>query len=198
MNATPRLELTDPTTLTVDVNVRTDAPLSAGFVGSIAEHSVMEPVIATAGRRHRARAEVCRFTGVERPVPRWSSIRIRKDLAASFIQPPSELTRLPRPAGTALQEHQPGQPASGVVVVLQGRVSPGKDLQRFAAGVGMIQRNGEEMFRRPHPAEAVRAGHPVRLPGHADTRSAAPKADKASPVSRNVDHSSCGRAPRLR
>ncbi|MFE5837324.1 ParB/RepB/Spo0J family partition protein [Arthrobacter sp. NPDC056493] len=46
MNATPTLEMIDPATLTVDVNVRKDAALTADFVASIKEHGVMEPVIA--------------------------------------------------------------------------------------------------------------------------------------------------------
>ncbi len=46
MNATPTLEMIDPTTLTVDVNVRKDAALTPDFVASIKEHGVMEPVIA--------------------------------------------------------------------------------------------------------------------------------------------------------
>uniref|UniRef100_UPI001124E5C5 ParB/RepB/Spo0J family partition protein n=1 Tax=Arthrobacter globiformis TaxID=1665 RepID=UPI001124E5C5 len=46
MNATPTLEMLDPATLTVDINVRKDAALTAGFIASIKEHGVMEPVIA--------------------------------------------------------------------------------------------------------------------------------------------------------
>ena len=46
MSATPVLEMLDPATMTVDVNVRRDAALTADFVASIAEHGVMEPVIA--------------------------------------------------------------------------------------------------------------------------------------------------------
>ncbi|MET3937102.1 ParB/RepB/Spo0J family partition protein [Arthrobacter sp. OAP107] len=49
MNATttaPVLEMLDPATLTVDVNVRRDAALTGDFVDSIREHGVMEPVIA--------------------------------------------------------------------------------------------------------------------------------------------------------
>ncbi|MBT2565084.1 ParB/RepB/Spo0J family partition protein [Arthrobacter sp. ISL-85] len=46
MSATPVLEMIDPATLTVDVNVRKDAALTADFVASIKEHGVMEPVIA--------------------------------------------------------------------------------------------------------------------------------------------------------
>ncbi|MDE8669939.1 ParB/RepB/Spo0J family partition protein [Pseudarthrobacter sp. H3Y2-7] len=46
MTATPTLEMLDPATLTVDVNVRKDAALTADFIASIKEHGVMEPVIA--------------------------------------------------------------------------------------------------------------------------------------------------------
>lgn len=46
MNATPTLEMLDPATLTVDVNVRKDVALTTDFVASIKEHGVMEPVIA--------------------------------------------------------------------------------------------------------------------------------------------------------
>jgi ParB family chromosome partitioning protein len=46
MTATPTLEMLDPATLTVDINVRKDAALTADFVASIKEHGVMEPVIA--------------------------------------------------------------------------------------------------------------------------------------------------------
>jgi len=46
MNAAPTLEMLDPTTLTVDINVRKDAALTPDFVASIKEHGVMEPVIA--------------------------------------------------------------------------------------------------------------------------------------------------------
>ncbi|MEW1812516.1 ParB/RepB/Spo0J family partition protein [Pseudarthrobacter phenanthrenivorans] len=46
MSATPVLEMLDPATLTVDVNVRKDAALTPDFVASIREHGVMEPVIA--------------------------------------------------------------------------------------------------------------------------------------------------------
>ncbi|MFE4080299.1 ParB/RepB/Spo0J family partition protein [Paenarthrobacter sp. YIM B13468] len=46
MNAAPTLEMIDPTTLTVDINVRKDAALTSDFVASIKEHGVMEPVIA--------------------------------------------------------------------------------------------------------------------------------------------------------
>ncbi|MEV7663549.1 ParB/RepB/Spo0J family partition protein [Paenarthrobacter sp. NPDC089316] len=46
MNAAPTLEMIDPTTLTVDINVRKDAVLTADFIASIKEHGVMEPVIA--------------------------------------------------------------------------------------------------------------------------------------------------------
>lgn len=45
MNATPTLEMIDPATLTVDINVRKDAGLTKEFVASIKEHGVMEPVI---------------------------------------------------------------------------------------------------------------------------------------------------------
>ncbi|UOD83379.1 ParB/RepB/Spo0J family partition protein [Paenarthrobacter ureafaciens] len=45
-NATPTLEMLDPSTLTVDINVRKDAALTPDFVASIKEHGVMEPVIA--------------------------------------------------------------------------------------------------------------------------------------------------------
>ncbi|MFB0840480.1 ParB/RepB/Spo0J family partition protein [Arthrobacter sp. E44] len=45
MNATPTLEMLDPTTLTVDINVRKDAALTTDFIASIKEHGVMEPVI---------------------------------------------------------------------------------------------------------------------------------------------------------
>ncbi|GAB2721996.1 ParB/RepB/Spo0J family partition protein [Arthrobacter bambusae] len=43
---TPVLEMLDPTTLTVEVNVRKDAALTTDFIASIKEHGVMEPVIA--------------------------------------------------------------------------------------------------------------------------------------------------------
>ena len=43
---TPVLEMLDPTTLTIEVNVRKDAALTADFIASIKEHGVMEPVIA--------------------------------------------------------------------------------------------------------------------------------------------------------
>lgn len=46
MNAAPTLEMLDPATLTVDVNVRKDAALTPDFIASIKEHGVMEPVIA--------------------------------------------------------------------------------------------------------------------------------------------------------
>jgi ParB family chromosome partitioning protein len=46
MNATPVLEWLDPATLTVDTNVRKDAALTKEFIASIAEHGVLEPVIA--------------------------------------------------------------------------------------------------------------------------------------------------------
>ncbi len=46
MNTTPTLEMIDPATLTVEVNVRKEAALTADFIASIKEHGVMEPVIA--------------------------------------------------------------------------------------------------------------------------------------------------------
>jgi ParB family chromosome partitioning protein len=46
MNAAPTLEMIDPATLIVDINVRKDAALTADFIASIKEHGVMEPVIA--------------------------------------------------------------------------------------------------------------------------------------------------------
>lgn len=46
MNATPTLELLDPTTLTVDTNVRKEAGLTKEFVASIKEHGVLVPVVA--------------------------------------------------------------------------------------------------------------------------------------------------------
>jgi len=46
MNTTPTLEMLDPKTLTIDVNVRKDAALTPAFVASIKEHGVLEPVIA--------------------------------------------------------------------------------------------------------------------------------------------------------
>jgi len=46
MNATPTLEMLDPTALIVDINVRKDAALTPEFVASIKEHGVIEPVIA--------------------------------------------------------------------------------------------------------------------------------------------------------
>ncbi|OUM44628.1 ParB/RepB/Spo0J family partition protein [Arthrobacter sedimenti] len=42
----PTLEMIDPRTLTVDVNVRKDTALTPEFVASIKEHGVIEPVIA--------------------------------------------------------------------------------------------------------------------------------------------------------
>ncbi|MDJ0321983.1 ParB/RepB/Spo0J family partition protein [Pseudarthrobacter sp. PS3-L1] len=42
----PVLEWIDPTTLSVDVNVRKDAALTTSFIASIKEHGVLEPVIA--------------------------------------------------------------------------------------------------------------------------------------------------------
>jgi ParB family chromosome partitioning protein len=44
--STPTLEMIDPRTLTVDVNVRRDAALTPEFIASIKEHGVIEPVIA--------------------------------------------------------------------------------------------------------------------------------------------------------
>ena len=46
MNAAPTLEMLDPTTLIVDINVRKDAALTPEFIASIKEHGVIEPVIA--------------------------------------------------------------------------------------------------------------------------------------------------------
>lgn len=46
MNNNPTLEMLDPATLTVDINVRKDAALTPDFIASIKEHGVMEPVIA--------------------------------------------------------------------------------------------------------------------------------------------------------
>jgi ParB family chromosome partitioning protein len=46
MNTTPTLEMIDPATLIVDINVRKDAALTADFIASIKEHGLMEPVIA--------------------------------------------------------------------------------------------------------------------------------------------------------
>ncbi|MFC8411771.1 ParB/RepB/Spo0J family partition protein [Arthrobacter sp. NPDC057259] len=46
MNTDPTLEMLDPATLTVDINVRKDAALTGDFIASIKEHGVMEPVIA--------------------------------------------------------------------------------------------------------------------------------------------------------
>lgn len=40
------LEMIDPTTLTVDTNVRTKTELGNDFIDSIREHGVLEPVIA--------------------------------------------------------------------------------------------------------------------------------------------------------
>lgn len=37
MNTTPTLEMLDPATLTVDINVRKDAALTADFIASIKE-----------------------------------------------------------------------------------------------------------------------------------------------------------------
>ncbi|MGO4591831.1 ParB/RepB/Spo0J family partition protein [Paenarthrobacter sp. 2TAF44] len=46
MNAAPTLEMLDPTTLIMDINVRKDAALTPEFIASIKEHGVIEPVIA--------------------------------------------------------------------------------------------------------------------------------------------------------
>ncbi|WP_400160391.1 ParB/RepB/Spo0J family partition protein [Arthrobacter sp. BPSS-3] len=46
MTTNPTLEMLDPATLTVDINVRKDAALTGDFIASIKEHGVMEPVIA--------------------------------------------------------------------------------------------------------------------------------------------------------
>ncbi|WP_405476484.1 ParB/RepB/Spo0J family partition protein [Paenarthrobacter ilicis] len=46
MNATPTLEILDPTTLTVDTNVRKEAGLTKEFIASIKEHGVLVPVVA--------------------------------------------------------------------------------------------------------------------------------------------------------
>jgi ParB family transcriptional regulator, chromosome partitioning protein len=46
MTTNPTLDMLDPATLTVDINVRKDAALTADFIASIKEHGVMEPVIA--------------------------------------------------------------------------------------------------------------------------------------------------------
>ena len=46
MNATPTLEMIDPTTLSVDINVRKNAGLTKEFVASIKEHGVLVPVVA--------------------------------------------------------------------------------------------------------------------------------------------------------
>ena len=73
MNATPTLEMLNPATLTVDINVRKDAALTADFIASIKEHGVMEPVIAhrkddgtvhvlMGQRRTRAAVEAARGT----------------------------------------------------------------------------------------------------------------------------------------
>ena len=45
----PTLVELDPTTLTVDTNVRADAGLTPAFVASVKEHGVLVPVVA-----HRA------------------------------------------------------------------------------------------------------------------------------------------------
>ncbi|ALV47955.1 hypothetical protein MB46_19140 (plasmid) [Arthrobacter alpinus] len=46
MTNTQQLEFLDPATLTLDINVRKDAELTAGFIASLKEHGVMEPVLA--------------------------------------------------------------------------------------------------------------------------------------------------------
>jgi ParB family chromosome partitioning protein len=46
MNTTPVLEMLNPATLTIDINVRKDAALKADFINSIKELGVLEPVIA--------------------------------------------------------------------------------------------------------------------------------------------------------
>ncbi|MEV7136140.1 ParB/RepB/Spo0J family partition protein [Arthrobacter sp. NPDC093128] len=46
MNTTPTLEMLDPKTLTIDINVRKAADLKADFIASIKELGVLEPVIA--------------------------------------------------------------------------------------------------------------------------------------------------------
>jgi ParB family chromosome partitioning protein len=46
MNTTPTLEMIDPSTLTVETNVRKDAGLTKEFVASIKEHGVLVPVVA--------------------------------------------------------------------------------------------------------------------------------------------------------
>ncbi|WP_028272702.1 ParB/RepB/Spo0J family partition protein [Arthrobacter sp. UNC362MFTsu5.1] len=46
MNATPTLEMLDPKTLTIDINVRKAADLKTDFIASIKELGVLEPVIA--------------------------------------------------------------------------------------------------------------------------------------------------------
>jgi ParB family chromosome partitioning protein len=46
MNAVSTLEMIDPATLIVDINVRKDAALTADFIASIKEHGVLVPVVA--------------------------------------------------------------------------------------------------------------------------------------------------------
>jgi ParB family transcriptional regulator, chromosome partitioning protein len=46
MNTTPTLEMIDPKTLTIDINVRKAADLKPEFIASLKEHGVLEPVIA--------------------------------------------------------------------------------------------------------------------------------------------------------
>jgi ParB family transcriptional regulator, chromosome partitioning protein len=46
VHAAPVLEMLDPATLTIDINVRKDASLKAEFIASIKELGVLEPVIA--------------------------------------------------------------------------------------------------------------------------------------------------------
>lgn len=40
------LEMIDPTTLTIDANVRADVQLDKAFLASIKEHGVIQPVVA--------------------------------------------------------------------------------------------------------------------------------------------------------
>jgi ParB family chromosome partitioning protein len=46
MNTTPTLEMLDPRTLIIDINVRKAADLKPEFIASLKEHGVLEPVIA--------------------------------------------------------------------------------------------------------------------------------------------------------
>lgn len=46
MTKKQQLEFLDPATLALDINVRKDAELTAGFIASLKEHGVMEPVLA--------------------------------------------------------------------------------------------------------------------------------------------------------